>query len=762
LSRVQVGLRAERSLRRILLAFLFIAAAGLLAACNALTTGQEDAGPDVFDKVRSMDLLPRYPQPMPSTDQSAGDRARPQIYTGAVVPVMAAAHPRVAGSGGGYDLNFENTPVTTVAKVVLGDILGVGYTIDPRVQGTVTLASGRPVAKSDVLYVLEAALRLSNVVIERDPAGYRLVPLGEAVGSGHVDKVATAEPGYGISVVPLQYVSAQTLMKLLDSFATKPGTVRADPGRNMVLIQGTGVERRATIQTVLSFDTDWMRGQSVGIYPVRNSVPEQVIADLQKILDSEDGGLSHNMVKLQAIDRMNAILAVTRKAPLLKTVSIWIGRLDKSDTASTGVKVYHVRYGEARQIARVLNNLFVGNSGNSLESPANQIAPGSGSVTASSRDRATDRLGTAAPSFGASQGFGSAKTTTRSLGEMAANIRQSADKGAAAPDASPSGPPILKGVRITADTVTNTLLIYASQENYRVIERTLRQIDRPQLQVAINATIAEVTLNNQLNYGVQFYLTSHNLGINPEIGSVANTYNNASGVNVAGVVGPVLSRAFPGFNFLVGGEAQPSVILDALHDVTTVKVLSNPSIVVLDNEPAVLQVGDEVPVSTGSATVLTTSNTVVNTIDYRNTGVILQVVPRINVNGNVVLDIQQEISNVSNTSTADTLTPTVSQRKIKSTIAVASGQTVLLAGLIGEREERSHPAIPGLENLPLVGDAFGHSATTTTRTELIIFIRPQIIRDSVDANFVAEELRSKLKGTSEALARQIPRRRRIR
>ncbi len=326
---------------------------------------------------------------------------------------------------------------------------------------------------------------------------------------------------------------------------------------------------------------------------------------------------------------------------------------------------------------------------------------------------------------------------------MATKLREEANKTAVGEDNGSGGPPVLKGVRITADSVNNSLLIYASQENYRIIERTLRQIDRPQLQVAINATIAEVTLNKQLAYGVQFYLTGHNF-------TADNTYQNAATLNVSGVVGPVLAQAFPGFNFLVGSQSQPTVILDALHDVTTVKVLSNPSIVVLDNEPAVLQVGDEVPVSTGSATVLTTNNTVVNTIDYRNTGVILQVIPRINVNGNVVLDIQQEISNVSDTSTATTLTPTVSQRKIKSTIAVASGQTVLLAGLIGQREDRSHPTIPELGDLPIIGNAFGHTATKTTRTELIIFIRPEIIRNSVDAHFVAEELRSKMRGSSRA------------
>ncbi|MGA7809198.1 type II secretion system protein GspD, partial [Bradyrhizobium sp.] len=207
-----------------------------------------------------------------------------------------------------------------------------------------------------------------------------------------------------------------------------------------------------------------------------------------------------------------------------------------------------------------------------------------------------------------------------------------------------------------------------------------------------------------------------------------------------------INSAFPGFNFLVGSAAQPKAILDALHTVTTLKVLSNPSLVVINNQTATLQVGDSVPVSTGSATVLTTSNTVVNTIDYRNTGIILKVSPRINVNGNVRLDIQQEISSVQPT-TASSLTPTVSERKVESSISIASGQTVLLAGLISEQQSGTRSGIPVLDEIKGLGDAFSNQDKQGTRTELIIFIRPQIIRDGTDAHHIAEELRSKLRGS---------------
>jgi general secretion pathway protein D len=188
-----------------------------------------------------------------------------------------------------------------------------------------------------------------------------------------------------------------------------------------------------------------------------------------------------------------------------------------------------------------------------------------------------------------------------------------------------------------------------------------------------------------------------------------------------------------------------------------VKVLSNPSLVVINNQPATLQVGDVVPVSTGSANVLTTSNTVVNTIDYRNTGIILRVAPRISANGNVRLDVEQEISNVLPSTPANSLTPTVSERKVKSSISVATGQTVLLAGLISEQQNADRSAIPLLDQIPGLGDGFGHQNKTTSRTELIIFIRPQIIRDSTDAHFVAEELRSKLRGNIGASLVDHPR-----
>jgi general secretion pathway protein D len=710
-----------------------------LSGClqTASDIGSKDP-PNAYDAIRSADLQPRFPVATGSANTVGATPAPASYYgnpagpVGTPVEAIVDAPPAHDGSEG-FALNFENTPVATVAKVVLGDILNVGYVIDPRAQGTISLSSGRPVPKSDMLFVLENALRVNNLVLIRDPVGYRIVPATDGA-VGPVDRPGAdgaVEPGYGLTVIPVQYVSGATLVKLMEGFASKPGTIRTDPGGKMLLVLGSGSERQSAVDTVRSFDVDWLRGQSVGIYPVSNGAPAQMVAELEKIMDSGESGLGHDLVKFQALERQNSVLVVASKPQLLRAASLWISRLDKSAVASTGVKVYRVKYGDAKQMAALLSNIFTGGTSTGLESPSNQIAPNSGTTTLSTVDRLT----------------GGPRQVAQSGNEpSAAQPGQGAEAAAAISTAGTLGPlagvaggsaagPSLPGVRITADVANNSILVYADEGDYRLIERAINQLDRPRLQVAIDVTIAEVTLNDQLDYGVQFFLDKGAL------------------MNISQTSLPI-TPSLPGFNVVLGNALSPRVVINALHQYTDVKILSNPSLVVVDNQPATLEVGDQVPITTGSATVLSANNAVVNTVDYKNTGIILNVQPRVNSNGTVLLDIEQEISAVVNdlttgsapTSTTTNLTPTISVRRVKSELSVANGQTVLLAGLISETQNVAHSGIPILDQIPLFGNAVSSKNNSITRTELILFIRPQIIRDGVDASVVAEELRSKMRG----------------
>jgi general secretion pathway protein D len=806
--------------------FFVAAFAGLggLALCGCTLTAISDAGtepPDAIDRVRALDLSPR--RLADTAEPAAGSSVRARVYYGSdPAGASGGAEPAPRGAGGlaaeagpdggpagaadngeqardGVLLDFENTPIAALAKVVLGDILHVGYMIDPRVQGTVSLSSSRKIPKADLPLVLESALRSANAALVRDRTGYKIVPAEDAIGAGSTEPRGEAgEPGYGVTAIPLRHVSVTAMLKLLDGFAAKAGAVRGEPAANLLMVTGSQAERKSVLDTVRSFDADFMRGQSVGIYPVRNATPEPVIAELEKILDSGEAGLGQGLVKLQPIARMNAILVVARKPELLARAGSWIARLDGSAVAATGVKVYKVRYGEARQLARLLNEMFTGSRGGGGRDLAEGLAPGTqagfaGAGEAAQTGGSTGFGQSGQSGFGQSSSSQAGRTGQSGLGQSGqggfgqsgfgqggqsgfgqgggqAGTGQSGDEAygalrtsggpdgaasAAASGGTGQGGALLPGVRILPDTVNNAILVYASPSSYKLIERALSQLDRPQLQVAIEATFVEVTLNDRLSYGVQFFLGSSNLGLGTDNGSALNTAS-VSTVQPPSSVLPQLPGSTPGFNLVFGNALTPRAVISALHRFTDVKILSNPSLVVVNNQVATLRVGDQVSVTTGQVSPVTGGTTnVVNTFDYRDTGVILNVKPRVNANGNIFLEVEQEISNQAAT-VSNNGNPTFSQRRVRSSIVVANGQTVLLAGLIGDTQNRARDGIPLLDQLPLFGDAFSPSTDRRlTRTELIIFIRPQIIRDGVDAAFVAEELRAKIRGDKVGSVRPL-------
>ena len=434
--------------------------------------------PNAYDAVKAADLQPRYPQATRNAD-TGGAAPPPASYYGEAVSVGAAARaPSSTDDSEGFALNFDNTPVATVAKVVLGDILNVGYVIDPRAQGTISLSSGRPISKGDMLFVLENALRVNNLVLTRDVVGYRILPATDGA-IGAVDRPGSngeVEPGYGLTVIPVQYVSGLTLVKLMEGFATKPGTVRSDPTGKLLLVLGSGSERQSAVDTVRNFDVDWLRGQSVGIYPVHNGTPAAMVSELEKIMDSGDSGLGHNLVKFQAIDRQNTILVVASKPELLRSAATWISRLDRSAVASTGVKVYRVKYGDARQMAAMLSNIFVGGGSKSLESPLNELAPNSGAATLTPVERLTG-----GPTHETPPSNGPPQTDQGPPGADAgaASASTPGPFGSLAGALGGAGAAPLPGVRITPDVANNSILIYANEEEYRIIERALNQLDRP-------------------------------------------------------------------------------------------------------------------------------------------------------------------------------------------------------------------------------------------------------------------------------------------
>ena len=711
----------------------------------------------VVDPIRNANLRATMPVPVAGQTGAAGQTSRPLLFPGAETEptpqgtgVEASAVPSPNGSVvspvDGVDINFENADIGTVARTLLGDTLGVSFVVDPRVQGNVTLSSNGPIARRDVLPVFESVLRMSNAALVREGNLVKILPIPEATGIGPVT-LGGGEPGFGVSIVPLRYTSAATIAKAVENFVTRPGAVRVDQARNLLLIQGTTSERRDALVVISTFDVEWLRKQSVGIYPLKSTTPDTMIRELEKVFDVADGGQGQGVVRFQPIARMNAVMAVTRSEKLLERATQWVQRLDRSDNNGTAVRIYQLNFGNATKIAKILNDIFVGRSGTNAETPANQLAPGT-NATASRLD-ALSAGGAGAPAGGASssststpagQSAGSESNSRTSIstafGSFAERWNQD-DNNAGGANGSPQRG-VMQNVRITANTADNTIVVYSNQEDYRTIEHALGQLDRPQLQVAIDAMVAEVTLNDQLQYGVQYFLTSSAVGAQSNQGS-AGLFNAAA----SAAQSALLARVLPGFNLLLGSEANPRLIINALDTVTSTKVLSAPSLVVTDNQPAILEVGQDVPISTGSATVLTTQNTVVNTIDMRSTGIILKVLPHVHPNGSIELEIEQEVSAVVPTQPS-TLTPTITQRRVHSTVRMTSGQTVLLGGLISENNQATKSGMPVVDQIRYLGDLLSNKTDVRNRTEIIIFVKAQLIRNGFDAQKVSEEFRERL------------------
>jgi general secretion pathway protein D len=297
-------------------------------------------------------------------------------------------------------------------------------------------------------------------------------------------------------------------------------------------------------------------------------------------------------------------------------------------------------------------------------------------------------------------------------------------------------------VRIIADDINNALLVLASPQAYEMIEPAIRKLDIVPLQVLVEATIAEVSLTDQLRYGLQYFL-QNDLSSQPKLTSTT--------ILNAGSTLPI-AAAFPGFSWLItGSSGNPKVILTALENITRLRVISSPHVMIRDNQKAELQVGNEVPILTQQQQSIAANANVVNTIQYRETGVILSVSPHVNASGSISLDIEQEVSSVSQqTAGTDTnLTPTIAQRRIKSSVVVQTGETVVLGGLIQERQNKGTSGIPLLAQLPLIGSLFGTRIDDDDRTELLVLISPRVVRDPNDARRVTDEIRRRLRGLQE-------------
>lgn len=651
----------------------------------------------------------------------------PQIYRGSGVLVNETPTPRAplnVAPSGDVTLNFVDADIREVVRAVFGNVLGANFVIDPEVTGTATVQTSRPIAREAVLPTLEAVLQANGAAIVESQGLYSIVPLQGAAQRARGLEVATGtgpQPaGFSIQVVPLYFIGAEEMARILEGVAPEGRVLHIDRQRNVLILAGTRLELVPMLETVDIFDVDWMEGMSFGMFPLEYVNVETVLKELAPVFGDLGEGPLAGLVQLVPIERMNAVLAISPQGNYLDEVQKWIDRLDRQGPGiDQRLFVYFVQNGKAADLADVLKQVFQPEDAELAAAIEEADLPPGLGATELRRPRRQTRL--AAPAAALS-------------GESEVEVEVERERAPTAPDAEPptTGDGIDIGqsgdVRIIADEKRNALLISATPREHRMIEAALKKLDTTPLQVLLEATIMEVTLRDQLQYGLQWFF---------QRGNNQFTFSTASSGSV--------SETFPGFSYFFS-VANTRAALNALISLTDVNVVSSPQLMVLNNQTATIQVGDQVPIATQSAVATGDPDApIVNTIQFRDTGVILQVTPRVNETGYVMLEIEQEVSDVVETTTSGIDSPTIQQRKINSTIAVRSGETIALGGLIKDTRSRTRSGLPGLARIPILGTLFSSTDDDFQRTELLVLVVPRVVRNPAESRRVTEELRDRVR-----------------
>lgn len=674
--------------------------------------------------------------------------------------VLRAPAPTKPVTGAANSFKFEEAPISDVAHLVLRDILKVDYVLHQPLQGSVTMSTSGSVPADQAIHLLETALQANGLLLARDARGVYHVGKAESLRAVvSLPRQASASgplaPGYGPLIISPRFVGAGELANILRPILPAEALMRVDTVRNLLVLVGTRAQVEGWLDIANTFDVDLLKGMSVGVFPLKYATVQEVEAALQLMASASGAnpavrpgtatgaaaarttpnptnptgaasatgstaasraaaaaqavaGLPENFplygaIRVLPVERMNSVIVVTPRAAYLEEARKWIERLDQPgySAGESQLFVYRVQNGSARHLADVLNGVFGGTS--TTTSTTTGVAPG------------------LTPTQG-STGLGGARTSTAAASSAGATQNRSVTAATFA-----------SGVRVVADEINNSVLVYGSLTEYRKIESTLKRLDIAPTQVMIEASIVEVTLNDTLKYGLQWAFSD-------------SRSNGDTGRGVLSTAaGGVLGGALTGFSYTVTDSARNvRAVLNALADKSLIKVISSPSLMVLDNHTASIVVGDQQPIRT--STTVTDGGVQTNSIQYKDTGVALTVTPSVNAGNIVTMNVSQSVTDIGPVDEGVTDQRSFLQRQVTSKVAVRSGEAIVLGGLIRDNDTRSRSGVPLLQDVPVFGGLFGTTNNSGRRTELLVVITPRVVRTDVDATAVGEELRDRMAG----------------
>ena len=706
-------------------------ALALLAGCTTVPT------PDVRRTAR-FDSGTSVPANDPALAAEDGaPKAVIRRGTGTMINRSAASAPSPAlaqASSGDATFNFEGESLHAVVKAILGDLLGQNYVIAPGVQGTVTLATPKPVSGAQALNLLEMVLGWNNARMVYSGGRYNIVAADQALAGTVAPSTAPAANarGFEVRVVPLQYISAAEMKKVLEPYARPNAIVNVDSGRNVITLGGTRAELENYLRTVQIFDVDWLSGMSVGVFPISSGKAEQVAADLEKIFGKDSETPSAGMLRFLPLENANAVLVITPQVRYLDQIQQW---LDRIDTAGGAPRLfsYELRYVKARDLAERLAEAFGSSGGGRGGDSGASLAPGGISSRIDGGDSRAQDAGLDSSALGSSgsgggQGGPSMNLPQRQSGNASVTLEIGGDT-----------------VGVSAVEETNTLLVRSTPQAWHSIREVVEKLDVMPMQVHIEAQVAEVRLTGELSYGVNwFFENSLTRGSDPAAGGLIG-----SGLGLTDTLVP--SGGWQSlFGVVTGNGASWTIarnnaaaVVTALDKVSDVRLLQTPSIFVRNNAEATLNVGERVPITSTSFNSGVGGGTY-GQVQYIDTGVILKVRPRVTRDGTVFMDIVQEVSNAEQVASncdqaSGGCNPRITTRKLATEAAVQSGDTIMLAGLTTDSGTDSSNGIPGLSRIPVIGALFGTKGRNSGRSEVIVLLTPTIVRNGQESRNLTDE-----------------------
>ncbi len=719
----------------------------LLTSCANLQNADRDGAPPWRQaKPFQNNIVITGLEPAKPAGETAGEPARVFKGTGQLVKGQlpgGGLPPAAAGAvatGPSVALNFEAADLRDVVRNILTDILNESYTIDPQVGGTITIRTTAGIPREALPATLEMLLRMNGAAMVKDAGIWKILPAAAAVRGNVTPQLGNStralQPGFSVQIVPLRYMSARQMAAVLEPFLKEATAVRVDDLRNLLILSGTEIELRHLYATIDMFDVNWMAGMSVGLFTLQSADVKTVMAELDKALGPAATSPISGILRIIPIERMNALLIVTPQPDYLEEAKKWIERLDKGGEGG-GVRfyVYQVQNSRAERIGPLLQQAFTGRAPTPTTAQPPTLSPGTPAGTI-----------VGAPSFQPQSAVPIANQPPAQVnvqvapGAAAVAAAQAAARGVTGGD----GVGIVRNIQAVADKDNNTILIVATPAEYSVIEAALKKLDIPQRQVVIEVTIAEVKLTDDLQFGVEWLFRGGAPSGRGSGGNITRStpFNPQPGIPITTNPGLAILQ---GFYYLINNAAFPGGVQAALHlldQYGDVKVISNPHLASLDNQKATIKVGDKIPICQQTI-VGGTTNAVTTTSQYIDTGVLLQVTPHINAGGLVTLEVQAEVS-IAGTTTQVCESPPINTRSIQTLLAVPTGQTMVMGGLILEDKELSSSGLPLLARIPVLGGLFGSQEMKNNRTELVMFITPRVVENEGDVRRIIDDLRRRM------------------